>query len=254
MSRPLLSLIIPTYKDAPHLRASVAEIMKVLEMLRCDWEIVFVNDASPDNCREIIQDMLANDATGRLRFVDHEKNTGRGRAVHDGFLAARGEFCGFIDVDLEVPAIYILSMVLALQAGADVACARRIYKLRPGILHRAVLSRGYSFVSNLLLQNNMPDTEAGYKFFRREKVLPVVETCEDPGWFWDTEIMLRCQMAGLKIEFPPTLFLRRADKATTVRLVHDVIEYWRRLLKFRSQRRAGLIKVPNLSAPTAPAP
>lgn len=247
-----LSLILPCYKDAPHLRASVVEIVRVLESIRCSWEIIFVNDASPDRDREVIRELLAEDSSGRLRFIDHEKNTGRGEAVRDGFLAARGEFCGFIDIDLEVPAIYMLSMLLALQQGADVACAHRIYKLRLGILHRAVLSRGYSFLTRLLLRNNMPDTEAGYKFFRRERVLPVLATCEDPGWFWDTEIMLRCQMAGLKIAFPPTLFLRRADKASTVRIAHDVVEYWRRLLRFRSMRRAGQIQVPDLTVPPPP--
>ncbi len=232
-----LSLIIPCYKDAPHLRANTLEIIQVLETIHVDWEIIFVNDASPDNCLEIIQRMIAQDTTGRLRCVNHEQNTGRGRAVHDGILAAHGRFCGFLDIDLEVPAHYILPMLLALGHGADVACAQRVYKLRWRILHRAFLSRGYSMVSKWMLHSNLPDTEAGYKFFNRERILPVLDTCLDRGWFWDTEIMLRSQMAGLKIECPMVLFVRRPDKATTVRLVHDIIEYWRRLWQFRASLR-----------------
>ena len=249
---PLLSLIIPCYKDAPHLRANAAEIISVLGSMKLSWEIIFVNDASPDDCREIIHQMIAEDSTGRLRLVDHQQNTGRGRAVHDGIMAAGGRYCGFLDIDLEVAATYILPMVLALEAGADVACAWRVYKLRFLILHRALLSRGYSFISRRMLGNDMPDTEAGCKFFNRERILPVLATCEDPGWFWDTEIMLRSRMAGLKIAFPTVLFVRRPDKATTVRLIHDVIEYWRRLFKFRSAIRNGQIQKPVLPPPANP--
>ena len=105
-----------------------------------------------------------------------------------------------------------------------------------------------------MLKNDMPDTEAGCKFFNRERILPVLASCEDQGWFWDTEIMLRSRMAGLKIEFPTVLFVRRPDKATTVRLIHDVIEYWRRLFKFRSAIRTRQIQQPTLSAPSDPPP
>ncbi len=251
-SSPLLSLVIPCYKDAPHLRANTSEIIHVLGAMKLSWEIIFVNDASPDDCREIIQQMIAEDSTGRLRLVDHQQNTGRGRAVHDGIMAATGRHCGFLDIDLEVAATYILPMVLALEAGADVACAWRVYKLRFLILHRALLSKGYSFISRKMLRNDMPDTEAGCKFFNRERILPVLATCEDQGWFWDTEIMLRSRMAGLKIEFPTVLFVRRPDKATTVRLIHDVIEYWRRLFKFRAAIRGGQVQKPVLPPPANP--
>ena len=251
---PLLSLVIPCYKDAPHLRANTDEIIRVLGAMNLSWEIIFVNDASPDECREIIQQMIAEDTSGRLRLDDHVQNTGRGRAVHDGIMVATGRYCGFLDIDLEVAATYILPMVLALEAGADVACAWRVYKLRFLILHRALLSRGYSFISRKMLKNDMPDTEAGCKFFNRERILPVLASCEDQGWFWDTEIMLRSRMAGLKIEFPTVLFVRRPDKATTVRLIHDVIEYWRRLFKFRSAIRSRQIQQPTLPAPSDPPP
>jgi glycosyltransferase involved in cell wall biosynthesis len=99
-----LSLVLPCYDEAAHLRRSVAEIVDVLEQTRSSWEIVFVDDVSRDDTRAVIGELCAADP--RLRAVFHERNRGRGAAFKTGFRAASGRTTGFIDVDLEVHARY----------------------------------------------------------------------------------------------------------------------------------------------------
>lgn len=236
-----LSLVIPCYRDAPHLAWAVGEIIQTLKHTTWTWEIVLVNDASPDDCGRIIEDLIKQHSAHRLRSLHHEKNTGRGRAVMDGIALAAGKYVGFIDIDLEVHCRYIPSMIEALEHGADVAVAHRHYNVGIQVIHRAIMSKGYIWLMNCLLGFHMKDTEAGYKFFRTRSIAPVLAQTKDPGWFFDTEIMARAHLAGLRLAFVPVLFLRRPDKASTVRLFSDSLAYFKNLLRFRRQMLKGEI-------------
>jgi len=230
-----LSLIIPCYRDAGHLRANVGTVVRCLQDLRLSWEIILVNDASPERDGEVALEVLSDWPNHDIRIINHERNTGRGRAVTDGLAEARGRYAGFLDIDLEVGAHYIAPIYRMLTEGAEVVCAHRVYKNRLGLLHRAVLSHGYAVLVRCLLGVDLPDTEAGYKFFRLDAVRPVINACTDPGWFWDTEVMVRSRLAGLVVKFQPVLFLRNPDKASTVRLFADTVEQFKRLWKFRHE-------------------
>src|SRR5262245_20716836 len=104
-----LSLVVPCYDEAGHLRQSVAEVVEVLEQTPWTWEIVFVDDASRDDTQAVIRELCAGDR--RLRALFHEHNRGRGAAFKTGFRAATGRITGFIDIDLEVHARYVPSLV-----------------------------------------------------------------------------------------------------------------------------------------------
>ena len=79
------------------------------------------------------------------------------------------------------------------------------------------------------------DTEAGFKFFNRENILPVLAAVDNQHWFWDTEIMIRSYLTGLKITQIPTLFIRRFDKYSTVNPITDSIEYLVQLYRFKKR-------------------
>ncbi len=237
---PQLSLVLACYNEAEHLEASFAEIKDTLEHARIPFEILFVDDASRDRTREILARLVASHPQLALRTILHERNRGRGATVSDGFHAARGTVTGYIDVDLEVHSRYIPSLVRAIDRGADVATLRRIYAFQLRSLDRYLMSRGYSFLVRHLLDVGTADTETGYKFFRRESVLPLLDEIEDPGWFWDTEFMVRAARRGLKLVEIPGAYIRRKDKTSTVSGLRDSLRYFAQLLRFRSRlRREG---------------
>jgi GTP-binding protein HflX len=147
-----------------------------------------------------------------LRVILHDRNCGRGTTVSDGFRAARGGIAGYLDVDLEVHSRYIPSLVRAIRNGADVATVRRIYAFQMRALDRYFMSRGYSYLVRRLLRVPFHDTETGYKFCRREALLPLLDEIHDGGWFWDTEFMVRAAGRGLRIREIPGAYVRRWDK------------------------------------------
>jgi glycosyltransferase involved in cell wall biosynthesis len=228
-----LSLIVPCYNEGTHLAASVATVVEVLEATPWSWEIVFVDDGSQDDTRAIIRRLCAGEP--RCRYLFHEANRGRGAAFKTGFANSQGRVTGFLDIDLEVQAHYIATLVNEIERhGADVATGKRHYSLRQtGALHRAALSFVYRRLCDVLLSLDIEDSETGCKFFKRATATRAVLDSENDGWFWDTEVMARARLANLSIHEIPVLFLRRADKASTVRVWRDSWDYLRALHDFR---------------------
>jgi glycosyltransferase involved in cell wall biosynthesis len=237
-----LSVVIACYNEEVELAESVRQIVEILDLTRCTYEIIFVDDCSCDRTRELIDQLLIDYRDKNFRKLFHEHNTGRGRTVTDGFRLARGEVIGYLDIDLEVHARYIPTMLLAIWQGADVATAHRVYKVQPRLFHRYLLSTGYATLMRRLLGVSLKDSETGYKFFRRDTILPVLDEIENERWFWDTEVMVRAVLHGLRIVEVPCLFVRRYDKQSSVNIIADSIDYFKNLWRFRrvvQQIRAG---------------
>ena len=238
-STPHVSLVLACYNEEEVLEESVAEILETLRDLGRPWEILFVDDVSRDRTRELLARIVAAHPGEDLRVILHERNQGRGATVSDGFRAARGEITGYLDIDLEVHCRYIPSLVKAIEKGADVATLRRVYLFRVRALDREIMSRGYSWLVKRLLGVPLHDTETGYKFFRRERLLPLLDHVRDPGWFWDTEVMVRAHRSGLAIREIPGAFVRRFDKTSKVSGIRDSVEYFMKLWRFRAALRRG---------------
>jgi glycosyltransferase involved in cell wall biosynthesis len=237
VTAPAITVVLACYNEEETLAESFQEIWKTLSDFNRAFEILFVDDVSRDRTREIIAGIVDRHPD-QVRALYHERNQGRGATVTDGFRAARGDIVGFLDVDLEVHSRYIPSLVRAIEDGADLATVHRIYALQIRSLDRYFMSRGYSFLMRHLLEVPLRDTETGYKFFRRATLLPVLDEIADPGWFWDTEFMVRAHLRGLRIREVPGAYVRRGDKTSTVRGVRDSWTYFGKLLAFRRELRA----------------
>lgn len=227
-----ISLILACYNEEQLLSKSVRRITSVLDDSVFSYELIFVDDKSRDGTREIIASLVKKNKN--FRAVYHEVNQGRGKTVRDGIALARGNVVGFIDIDLEVSPVYIPSFVRMITGDkADVVTGLRIYREGLTSLHRAILSRGYSWLVRSVLGIPLQDTETGYKFFNRKKILPIIKKTQNNGWFWDTEIMTYAHYLGLSVREIPVLFVRRFDKTSSVRLVHDTVEYLWNIWAFR---------------------
>lgn len=228
-----VSLVLPCYNESEHFQQSVDRIIGVLDSTDFSWEIIFIEDASSDRTPILIRNYIKRHPRKHLSAYFHDRNLGRGATVSDGIRKTQGKIVGFIDIDLEVPPDYIPQFVRAIENGADVAVGWRIYDFTLKSLPRWIASKGYNVVRDRMLGTTLRDTEAGYKFFKRSTILPILKQCKSPGWFWDTEIVVRSQRSGLKIKEIPVVFIRRFDKTSTVRLLPDTLVYLRELWRFK---------------------
>ena len=224
-----VSLISPCYNEGPYLEDNLQALYNLLSFIRVDFEMIVIDDKSDNDTLERAKNFVKGN--GKTQILSHEVNQGRGYTVTEGIRKAKGKVVGFIDIDLEVEAQNIIPLIFKILEGYDVATGKRIYKLRWD--PRWTLSKGYAYLVKSICKTPFQDTEAGLKFFNREKILPILDEIEDKHWFWDTEILTRAYYHGLKIAEIPVLFTRSSPSYTSVRFLKDTPYYFKKLLRFR---------------------
>lgn len=229
-----LSLILACFNEGPTLKTSLEKIARVLDDTNYSYEVICIDDKSSDDTPRVVEKFVKNKKNWKAFF--HNKNKGRGATVKEGMIRSKGEVTGYIDIDLEVSATYIPEFVREIRDGSDIVIATRVYKIEFPNLIRSLSTIIYAALSRLILQHDLKDTEAGYKFFARKKILPVLEKCQDNHWFFDTEILMHSLDHKLKIEQIPVLFLKRQDKKSTVRLISDTLKYLKALVDFKKNK------------------
>ncbi len=218
-----LSLILPCYNEEEIFETSVRKISKFLNSKNIDYELIFVEDKSQDNTANLIQRELKSNS--RARAIFHKQNTGRGGAVADGIRIAKGKYVGFIDLDLEVSEKYIISFIDALKNGYDIVSHIRHSDANLGNFFRNFLHKSYLIFADFLIDLPVKDPNGGYKFFNRKKILPIIEKTIDLHWFWETELLKRASLAGLKIKEIDVVFCKNKDKKSTVKVFSDTIYF-----------------------------
>ena len=237
MKKPDYSLVLACYNEGPTFEESLNKISSQVKKMRGVWEIIFVEDKSTDDTKAVVEKFVKENANFKAIF--HNRNLGRGKSVADGIMASRGDICGYIDVDCEIAPSYMPLFVREIENGRDLVVGKRFYESGLKSITRVIASKVYASIIKLLLDVPIEDTEAGYKFFRRKTILPVLKKTRDKHWFWDTEICARTSRAGLTIGEIPVLFIRRPEKISTVKLIPDSINYISSLIKFRGASNRG---------------
>ncbi|QWE22949.1 glycosyltransferase [Polynucleobacter sp. AP-Jannik-300A-C4] len=233
-----LTLVIPCYNEESHIENSVKELLFSMSNTTLSYEIIFIDDCSLDGTRsKLIELKKLND---RITVIFNDKNIGRGATVTKGFRLSKAIVVGFIDIDLSTQALYVPYLTnLILNDVADVATCHRSYKIQMSVFHRVAiryfLSYGYRNISRWYLGHKLADTETGCKFFLRSKVTSLLDKVIDTNWFWDTEIMVLAERSGYRIREVFSIFVRRPEKPSTVKITRDVARYISCLLKFKSR-------------------
>ena len=226
-----LSIIFPCYNESPVFEDSVKKVTAFMDTTGIDYEIIFVDDKSSDNTPDLIRALLKYDK--RFSAIFHERNIGRGGSVSDGLKSASGVVAGYMDIDLEIKENYLGVMYNAVCKGNDVVCAKRFYDKSLRYFLRDFLHGVYLRLANILVSIPVSDPNAGCKFFRREKILPVLEKTVDRHWFWDTEIVKRASSEGLKITEVPVKYVHNINKKSSVRVFSDTLHFIRKLFWLR---------------------
>lgn len=228
-----LTLIIPCYNEEGHLYQSYKKVKDKLLQINIPYKMLFIDDKSKDNTLEVIQSICKADKN--CEYILHKKNVGRGGTVSEGVIKSKTDYVGFIDIDLEISESYISKFLEKLEEGYDLVIANRSYPIIYHAIFRIISSKIYIYLRNLLLPLPVHDTEAGYKFFNRGKILPILKITHDKKWFWDTEIIIKSYYNDLTIHEVPVKFIRRRDKKSTVRLVYDSWEYVKCIFKLKKE-------------------
>jgi hypothetical protein len=117
---------------------------------------------------------------------------------------------------------------------------KRYFEKSISSISRVAASRVYSLIVKFFLKLPIDDTETGFKFFRRTKILPILKKTRSTDWFWDTEICANSYYGGLAIGEVPVIFKKRNDKKSTVHILGDSYSYLIEILKFSKRAKKSI--------------
>ncbi|NDJ15860.1 glycosyltransferase [Myxacorys almedinensis] len=169
------SLVVPTYNESRNIGQIVEILTQLLDQaLPNDYELIVVDDDSPDRTWEVAQRLLPT--YPQLRVMRRQSDRGLSTAVIRGWQGAHGEILGVIDGDLQHPPEVLLKLLHALRTGADLAVASRHVEGGGtsdwGFIRR-FLSRGAQLVGLIILPGvvgRVSDPMSGYFMVRRSAI------------------------------------------------------------------------------------
>ena len=168
----LLSLVVPTYNEGSNIHAIVQRLSDLLdEALPNAYELIIVDDDSPDHTWEQAESLIAEYPNLRVMRRQHER--GLSTAVIRGWQVAQGEILGVIDGDLQHPPEALLQLLAAMEQGADLAVASRHVEgggVSTWSASRRFLSRGAQLLGLMVLPrvvSRVSDPMSGYFLVRR---------------------------------------------------------------------------------------
>lgn len=222
----ILSIIIPAYNEEKTLAAILD---KVLEQDFGDWkkEIIVINDCSSDKTEEIARSYL-----GRIRYIKHEKNLGKGSAIKTGLLAATGEAVIVQDADLEYDPADIKSLLDKFDTGFNIVYgSRNMHPERHGYSHYVLGSKVLDWLTNILFWTRLTDVYTCYKLFETNILRQI--GIESTGFEMEMELTAKALKKGYKIkEVPIHYYPRKFSEGKKIR-AWDGLKGICTLLKYR---------------------
>ncbi len=127
-----LSAVIACFRDAPAVPIMHARLVKAFASVGADFEIIFVNDGSPDNARQVLAELAARDPN--VVVINHARAFGSQSAFTSGMRIATGDAVVLLDGDLQDPPELIPTFVARWQEGYDVVYGERVRRQAPWLM------------------------------------------------------------------------------------------------------------------------
>jgi dolichyl-phosphate beta-glucosyltransferase len=224
--QPRLTIVVPAYNEAARIGPALDELFGWLQRggparsrgRSSDeigpWDVLVVDDGSEDDTVDIVEARPEAQAgpdgkPPKLRLV-RRRHAGKGAAVTAGVLAAEGDLIVFTDADMATPPDQIPLLIGAL-ATADVALGSRIHsdgsdRRASQPMYRRALGKVYHALAGAWITGDVPDTQCGFKGFRRAAAQDIFGRLKTDGIVFDAEIIYLMRRLGYDYLIVPVMW------------------------------------------------
>lgn len=203
-----LSLVVPAYNEEERMGVMLDETLAYLAEQKYSWEVIIVDDGSRDKTSEIGLRYSAREGSDRVRVMTLEANQGKGGAVQQGMLHARGESILMVDADGATEIKDLGRLLKALPAckdkhGRGVVVGSRAHLEKQAVakrtFFRSVLMYGFHLLVWLFAVKTVKDTQCGFKLFSREAARVLFYNLNLRRWCFDVELLYMAEQVGIPI-------------------------------------------------------
>ena len=233
-----LSIVIPAYNEERRLPQTLSQVLDWLGHGSFSFhEVIVVDDGSRDSTARVAEEFARKNAC--VRLARNPGNRGKGYAVRNGMLEAKGEWILYTDADLSTPIAEIEKLCRAArEQAAAIAIGSRAVDRSLVEVHQPALrelsGRAFNLVMRAVTGLKFKDTQCGFKLYRADAARRIFSRQKQEGFSFDVEDLLIAKKLGLRaVEVP----VRWANaEGTKVRLTQGIMSFVD-LLKIRMDHR-----------------
>tara|TARA_Y100000310_G_scaffold344440_1_gene457219 strand:- start:1138 stop:1851 length:714 start_codon:yes stop_codon:yes gene_type:complete len=231
----MISLYLPFYNEKDIIEENTIKVLKKLEEIKQDFEIILVDDGSTDSSSKIADQLPKKHK--EIRVLHYQGTPTRRENLAKSFKEAKGDTIVFMDIDLATSLEHLPMLIEALKKNDIVIGSRKV----PGSqtdreLFRKALSLGYTTFVKTLFKSKIHDFQCGFKAFKKDIILKLVEEAGydntlKRGWAWDVEILIRAEKKHLRIKELPVKWTCGTNSSLNIGRELNVIPYFLELRK-----------------------
>ena len=205
---PAVSIVLPAYDEAARIGPALDELFGYLRANDLGpWDVLVVDDGSNDRTADIVAARPETSGPEPILRVLRRPHRGKGAAVQAGMLAATGDLVLFTDADLATPPDQLPLLTEAL-ADHDVALGSRVQpdgtdRRASQPLHRRLLGRYFHLLAAIWVTGDVPDTQCGFKGFRRQAAQDLFARQRIVSIVFDAEIIHLARRRGYRVAVVP---------------------------------------------------
>jgi putative flippase GtrA len=248
---PQVDIVVPVKDEERDLAPSVRRLCSFLhEQFPFSARVTIADNGSTDRTWAVAIS-LSRELPGVTAI--HMEKAGRGRALRAIWSASDAQVLAYMDVDLSTDLNALLPLVAPLLSGhSDIAIGTRLAHGSRVVRgpRREVISRSYNLLLRASLGAEFTDAQCGFKAIRRDQAQALLPLIEDTGWFFDTELLVLGERAGLRIHEVPVDWIDDTDSRVDV--VATALADLRGIARLGGGLMRGTIKVPALREASIP--
>lgn len=196
-TKNFISLIIPAYKQEKTIKKDLQRILRVMDLISKNYEIILVVDGFLDKTKEKAKGLLSK----KVKVTGYKNNKGKGYAVRFGMARAKGNIIAFLDagMDLDPKGVEILLNIME-NKNADIVIGSKLHP-KSNVNYpwqRRVLSWGYRSMVRMMFGLSIRDTQVGLKLFRRQVLEDVLPRLLVKRYAFDIEILAVANSLGYR--------------------------------------------------------
>jgi glycosyltransferase involved in cell wall biosynthesis len=258
---PVVELVVPIYNEQATLEASIRRVRAFAAAeLWMPWRITIADNASTDSSPEIAR-RLARELTA-VSYLRLERK-GRGLALREAWSASDAAVVVYMDVDLSTDLTALAPLLAPLLSGHSALAVGSRLARGANVVRgpkRELISRCYNLILRATLRARFSDAQCGFKAIRTDVAAQLLPLVADDSWFFDTELLVLAERAGLRIYEVPVDWVDDPDSKvhivdTALADLRGVARLRRQLKRRRLVRRlAAVAAVPLTPIPLTPIP